>query len=120
MLKELVKQLKNDPNIIGAYLFGSHGTEKETPLSDIDICLFTKTFDKKSILNFYSYGTEKIDISIFNLLPVYIKPEVFKGKPLFIKNNNFINKQFASSFREFQDFKPFYDRYIKRLKRRFR
>ena len=119
-MNKIVEELKKDHSVIAAYLFGSHQTKKQTPLSDIDICLFTKNSDRKTILNLASYGTDKIDISIFDSLPIYVKPEIFKGKPLFIKDKQFIASKFAVSFREYQDFKRYQQKYWKELKKKIK
>ena|SRR3989338_8806275 len=118
MIETIVKDVKKDKTIIAAYLFGSHGTEKETPLSDIDICFFTKDITRATILNAFSFGDKKIDISIFDLLPPHVKVEVFKGKPLFIKDKFFVAEKFAKSFREYQDFKKYRDAYFKVTRKR--
>ena len=119
MLKKLVQDLKKQDQVIAAYLFGSHGTSKETPLSDIDICVFTKNTDSKTILQVSSFGTEKIDLSIFDTLPIYVKPEVFKGKPLFVKNKLFVAEKYAHAFREYQDYKKYEQQYWETAKKKF-
>ncbi|MBU1111862.1 MAG: nucleotidyltransferase domain-containing protein [archaeon] len=116
--KKLIKELEKNKNVVAAYLFGSHMTKKENPLSDIDLCVFTKDLDKDTILELYSYGGNKIDISIFDKLPTYIKPSVFKGKALFVKDKHFIAKKFVTSFRQSQDFKKYQERYWKSLKKK--
>ncbi|MBS3168850.1 nucleotidyltransferase domain-containing protein [Candidatus Woesearchaeota archaeon] len=103
----LVNQLKRDKSVLAVYLFGSHGTRRETPLSDVDICVFTKTTTKSDILNIKSFGSDKFDISLFDTLPIYLKSEVFKGKPLFVRDRYFIAEKFAQSFRQYQDFKKY-------------
>ena len=120
MLKKIIKEIKEDDNVIAAYLFGSHGTKRQMPLSDIDICLFTKKNSPKTLLKSYSYGSDLVDISVFDALPLYIQPEVFKGKPLFIKNKDFIARKFAVSFRDYQDSRKYYQNYWKGLKKRLR
>ena len=115
-----LNELKKKKNVVAAYMFGSHGTPRQNPLSDVDICVFTKDTNKKTVLDIYSYGSDKIDISVFDNLPLYIKPEVFKGKPLFIKDKFFIAERFAKSFREYQDFKKYQDVYWKNLKKRIK
>ena len=117
-MDKTIKELKSDPNIIAVYKFGSHGTKKETSLSDIDLCVFTKNkkLSNKEVLKIKSYGTDKLDISVFNRLPSYIKPNVFKGKPLFVKDKKEIAKISAISFRRYQDSKKYEERYWKRLK----
>ena len=81
--KSIVRELKSNRAVIAAYQFGSYGTKRHGPLSDVDVCLFTKELTSAEVLNLASYGSDKLDISIFDQLPMYIKPEVFRGKPLF-------------------------------------
>ena len=66
MLKKLVNELKRDKNVMAVYLFGSHGTSKQTPLSDVDICVFTKQFSPKDILHIASFGSDILDVSVFD------------------------------------------------------
>lgn len=115
-----ITELKKKKNVVAAYLFGSHGTSRQNLLSDVDICVFTKDTNKKTVLDIYSYGSDKIDISIFDNLPVYIKPEVFKGKPLFVKDTFFVAEKFAKAFRQYQDFKKYQETYWNALKKRIK
>ncbi len=114
----IVNQLKRDKNIIAVYLFGSYGTQRQTPLSDIDLCVFTKKITTNEILKIKSFGSEKIDISIFENLPIYLKPEVFKGKPLFVRDRYFVAEKAARAFREYQDFKKYENRFWEMTKKR--
>ena len=118
MIKDIVKEISKDKNVVAIYQFGSHGTKKEKKFSDIDICVFTKKINKNIILNIASYGNDKIDVSLFDTLPIFIKPNVFKGKPLYVKNKFFVAEKFAKSFRHYQDFKKFEQKYWKTLKKR--
>ncbi len=117
-LARLVSQLKRNKNIVAIYLFGSHGTSRETPLSDIDLCVFTKTTSKDLLLNIKSYGSDKIDVSLFDLLPIYLKPEVFKGKPLFVRDKFFVAEKYAKAFREYQDYKKYETRFWQMTKKK--
>ncbi len=117
-LEKTVKELKQRKEVVAAYLFGSHGTPRQNPLSDIDICLFTKKIDFKTLLNLYSYGGQKLDLSLFDNLPPAIQMEVFKGRPLFIKDKYFVAEKFAKSYRQYQDFRRYQEVYWKELKRR--
>lgn len=119
MLDKVISELKKNRNVFGIYQFGSYGTQKYNPaLSDIDICVFTKNIDRATLLEMSSFGTDKLDISVFDTLPTYLKPEVFKGKPLWIKDRFLIARKFAVSFRESQDFKKYQQEYWKTLKKR--
>ena len=116
--KQLINELKKNKNVIAAFQFGSHGTSRQTPFSDIDICLFTKDTTKKTILELSSYGTDLIDISLFDTLPMYIKPEVFKGKPLFVKDKFLIAEKFAKAQRAYIDSKKYEEAHWKALRKR--
>ena len=120
ILNKTIGELKKHPRVTAAYQFGSHQTKRQNPLSDIDICLFVKDLDNQTLLDLYSYGTEKIDISIFDNLPIYIKPEVFKGKQLFVKDKFYVANKFAISYRKYQDFKRFQKAYWKTMKKRLK
>lgn len=119
MFDKIISQLKKNRQVIAIYQFGSFGTTKYNPkLSDIDICVFTKSNDKNTILDIASFGSDKLDISIFDQLPIYLKPEVFKGKPLLVKDKWLVANKFAISFREYQDFRKYQQKYWNELKKR--
>jgi len=42
-LKTLLKEIKKDRNILGAYLFGSYLTGNTKEESDVDVCVFFET-----------------------------------------------------------------------------
>lgn len=117
-MKKLIAELKKNKNIIAAFQFGSHQTAHQTPLSDIDICLFTTDTTKKTILELSSYGSDIIDISLFDNLPQYIKPEVFKGKELFVKDKFLIAEKFAKAQRAYLDSKKYEEAHWKTLRKR--
>ncbi|HLD72861.1 MAG TPA: nucleotidyltransferase domain-containing protein [Candidatus Nanoarchaeia archaeon] len=117
-LEKTVRELKQRKEVIAAYLFGSYDTPRQNPLSDIDLCLFTKKIDNKTLLNLYSYGSKKLDLSLFDTLPPAVQMEVFKGRPLFIKDKYFVAEKFAKSYRQYQDFRKYQEAYWKQLKER--
>jgi predicted nucleotidyltransferase len=87
---KLVDYFTNETKIIGAYIFGSFGTERQTPLSDLDIAIFFDgniplmeelklTAELSSLLKF-----EKIDLVNLNKAPVYLQHEILsKGVKIF-------------------------------------
>lgn len=110
-VNKILQKIKKEKKVQAIYLFGSHGTDREMPLSDIDICFFTEPLSFKELLYLKSFGDAKIDISIFDNLPAPIKVEVFKGKSLYVKNKRIIAEKFASSYRHYQDFNKYRERY---------
>ena len=121
MEKKLLEELKKDKDIVAVYQFGSYGTKKYNPkLSDLDLCIFTKNPPNKArILELMASGTDKIDLSIFDNLPIYIKSEVFRGKPLFVKDKYFIADKFAKAMRNYWDFQRYQKKYWKQIQSRW-
>ncbi len=117
MIDKIVRTLKKDKEIIAVYLFGSHGTPQQTPLSDIDLCVFTKKSTGTKMLQLKSFGSDTLDISVFHELSPHMKIEVFRGKPLFVRDKFFLAECFAEAFREYQDIKPYQDKYLSVLKK---
>jgi predicted nucleotidyltransferase len=87
--QKLADYLESERGIITAYVFGSFGTEAQTPLSDIDIALSfdgdipvmeeLKTAEISSLLEF-----EKIDLINLNKAPVHLQHEVlYTGTKIF-------------------------------------
>ena len=108
----------DDENVVGIYQFGSHGTPTQTPLSDIDICIFTRTVDNKLRLHYKSFGTKMYDISIFDDLPLYVKADVFRGKLLHTKDKQYLISLFAKTFRAAQDFRKHSELYWSHLQKK--
>ena len=53
------------------------------------------------------YGSEKIDVSMFAMLPIQIRFRVLKeGIPLVVKDKNFVDKLKIKTLREYIDFRP--------------
>jgi predicted nucleotidyltransferase len=104
LLSQLKESLSIDNNIIFAYIFGSYGVGKPTPLSDVDIAVYLSSkeniWGKKmeliekitSILK-----TDELDIVVLNGAPLSLQFQVLKtGRLLFSKNDklriNFITR----------------------------
>ena len=74
------------PEVHSVLLFGSYVTNEETPRSDIDICVIVPNIrDEKKLLRIYgiivsSLSTKpEYDVSIFEMLPLYMKGEVIES-----------------------------------------
>ncbi len=85
--------------------------------SDIDICIYIEENKDKLAeirLNLLKKYNDKLDIQIFQILPLYVQVEVLKGRPLYIKDTiNFFNL-IDQTIEEYEDFYPFYQDYINR------
>lgn len=115
LISEITNELKKYKDVEAIYLFGSYAKNTQKPISDIDICVITKKkISSKIRSEILSSGSKKIDISIFWDLPIIVKSKVFKeGKLLYSKNDEFITETLVKTMKEFIDFKPKLDRFVK-------
>lgn len=87
MVEEAMKRrISRDFNFLkshlyGIILFGSYADDSYTIRSDIDICLIAGRKNVKEIFNMFLAEdvTEKYDIKIFEMLPLYMKAEVLEN-----------------------------------------
>jgi predicted nucleotidyltransferase len=111
-LKKIVEELKKIKAVKCVYLFGSYATGKQLPFSDIDICVIADKMSKKEESKILSLASKKVQISLFNELPIYIKFRVLKeGRILFNKDEEFLHKIIFSTVKEYLDFRPLLKRF---------
>ncbi len=113
VLEDLVKKAERDKDILAVMLFGSYA--RGEPARDIDVCLvlypkkISKGFDKRIE---YS-GTENLDVSVFQDLPLYVRPSVLKeGIVLHCKNEDLLYDIAIKTVKEFELFRPKYEMYL--------
>ncbi len=116
-LSRVLKQAKKDREIIAVFLYGSFSREEQRKDSDIDLCLVLKeSYPKLKFtakrLEYLKRVSEKIDIQIFQQLPLYIRKEVLKGKILLSKNEDKIYELVYKTIKEFENFKKYYYAYL--------
>ncbi len=81
--KELVERLKNNPDVLAIFLFGSYSSGNITPLSDVDLAIVLK--DGKEILE----DVENVDIITLNSAPAILIHEILStGKLIHIKEES--------------------------------
>ncbi len=118
-LKKIVKEAKKDKRVLAIVLFGSSLKGKGR---DIDICIFLKKKYSnhelsKIRLKFLRKTQEKIDIQIFQQLPLYIRIRIFKeNKMLYCKNEDKMYEIAFKTIKEFGFFKKVYQMYLKEVK----
>lgn len=90
IVERLVDYFKNETTVISAYIFGSFGVGRQTPLSDLDIAVLygeniplmeelRHTAEISSLLE-----REKIDFINLNKAPIYLQHEILsKGVKVF-------------------------------------
>jgi predicted nucleotidyltransferase len=112
-LMKIVRELKKNKAVEAIYLFGSHARGTQLPFSDIDICVVTqKGIPLYAKAGLVSGSSQKIEITAFWDMPVYIRYRVLKeGKPLFVRDREFVNRVTIETLREYFDFRPVIERF---------
>jgi predicted nucleotidyltransferase len=109
----IVEELKGHDAVLGLILFGSVARGCARPFSDVDLCIVTPKNTPDAVrMELLSYGSEKIDVSIFSDLPVQIRFRVIKeGRVLFSKDSLALHRIKAATVREYLDIEPFIKRH---------
>ncbi len=101
-------------------LFGSHSTGKATPLSDLDLAVYYRgTAQERFKFKIKALGElpGKIDLQVFQDLPLTVQKEIINGKVLYYENYNLIFEEFMKVIRDYNSFEKYYLEYINNLKK---
>lgn len=94
------------------YLYGSKAKGDSTERSDIDLCLYYDLDDKEELYDtlFKIKGSfpDRYDIQMFQLLPLYVKKEVFEGDLIYADDKGFVHDIARRTIKEYDDFEPRY------------
>jgi uncharacterized protein len=121
-MKNIVNKVKKDERILAVALFGSYARREK--YRDIDIALIlnenlTKKEMSKIKLDYLSETSSKIDLKIFQQLPIYIRSRILKeGKIVFCKNNDLLYEIALRNLKEFEFYKKIYEMYLENVKNR--
>jgi hypothetical protein len=109
----IVEELRAHDAVLGLILFGSVARGCARPFSDVDICIVTKKNIPDAVrMELLSYGSETIDVSIFEDLPLQIRFRVIReGKILFFKDPLTLHRIKTATVREYLDYEPFLRRH---------
>lgn len=109
----VVEELQAKDAVLGLILFGSVARGSARPFSDVDLCIVTEKKIPDAVrMELLSYGSEKIDVSIFADLPLPIRFRVVKeGKILFFKDRLTLHRIQTATVREYLDYEPFLKRH---------
>ena len=100
-------------------LFGSAAKKKNNPLSDVDIAVYyqgNKSERFKFRVKASGELSTKIDLHIFQDLPVAVQKEVLSGKSLYYDNYSFMFEQYLAVIKEFNTFEKYYNQYLHELR----
>lgn len=114
---KLQKEMEQDPDILAILLYGSYARGEEA--QDVDLCLVlypdkaTNSFDKQIEYSYY----DKIDVQIFQALPLYIRPRVIKeGIVIYVKDENLLYDVAIQNAKEYELYRPKYEMYLEGVK----
>ncbi|MBM4338161.1 MAG: nucleotidyltransferase domain-containing protein [Deltaproteobacteria bacterium] len=102
--------LKEDSNVVFAYLFGSLAKKQKKPLSDVDLGIYVKNIKKLDYLSFYDkiskiLCTDEIDLVVLNHAPISLTGRILQKRKILIDKDPFLRHRYESqTLREFFDF----------------
>lgn len=107
-LGTLIDELCTKESVIAIILFGSMARGEARPISDIDLCIITRRkIAEEAQIDLLSYGSEKIDISLFRDLPLTLRFRVVKeGITLFCRDPLALHRIRIETVREYLDTAP--------------
>jgi len=127
-LQKIIQKAASDEEVLAVFLYGSRidGSQTETPESDLDICLVLQTggrkvdphgdaasFTRKRLSYLSAINPEKLDIQIFQQLPIYVRKEVLaKGKLEYCRDKNTLYQMAYRTVQEYEDFAPRFREYL--------
>ena len=116
-IEKLLNKAKQDSEILGVILFGSKARGESTSASDTDVCLVlvNQRYDplRLSHKKLEYLKIEKLDIHVYQQLPLYIRHRVIKeGKVLYVQDEDGLYELAFRTAQAFEDFKPRYYSYL--------
>ena len=121
-MSQLVEYLMGRPEVLAAYLYGSHAEGRASALSDIDLGVLIKdglteehlwqledalAADLRRILR-----TDKVDLIVLNLAPLRIQYEVITKGEVLYSADDVARAEFESySLRRYWDFEKYLEEY---------
>ena len=112
LLPKAISFLQSRDDIAFAYLFGSLGKDRRTPLSDVDLAGYfydTKNLGEKrmEMIGMLSacLETDEIDFLVLNTTPVFFRMKVLQSRKVIVDKAPLLRHQFESlTMREYFDF----------------
>jgi len=122
-LEGLLAKAREDPDVLGVFLFGSAARGEEGPRSDVDVSLVltedaaadTLAASRKRL----DYmAASDLDVRVFQRVPLYIRHRILKeGRLLFSRDEDLVYELAVRTAREFERFKPIYREYLEQVAR---
>jgi len=119
-LLKTLKSMKEFKKVKFIFIYGSEVTGGKLRTSDVDFCIYYDTNSKEEMekfrLKLLSKLPENFDVQIFQLLPLFVRKEVLKGKLVYAENEEFVYQKAYETLEDFEAFKRHYYDYIGMLK----
>jgi len=125
LLSALKEEIKGDPNILFAYLYGSYVYDIIHCDSDIDVAVYLTPSEMNEYLKMEKrilsslidkIHTDKIDLRIINTLPLILQYQILKeGIPILIKDEQARVDFETQVMIRFFELKPYIDEYREML-----
>lgn len=113
-IKQTLFKLDKKKRIRFIILFGSVAEGRQTPLSDIDIAVYYEgNEDERFKFRVTASGnlSDKVDLQIFQDLPLTVKKEVIAGKILFYQDYQFLFDEVMKVIKEYEFFEKYLNEY---------
>ena len=95
------------------YFFGSRPEGKARKDSDLDICLYYNIKDqerlRKMLYRIKGSLPERMDVSMFQLLPLQVRKDVFKGRLAYGRRRGFVYDVAKNTIDDYRLFEPIYN-----------
>lgn len=121
-LSTLAEALGPFPDVVFAYVFGSHGSGRPGPLSDVDVAVYldegaepgSRRLEIVGALTRH-LGTDEVDVVVLNNAPIALAGRVLVERRVILDRNPFVRHRYESlTNREFLDFRHFEHRLLAR------
>ncbi len=108
-INKILDRVKEIPEVMAIYLFGSCAKNEEKPISDIDLAVIVDRPSKKIEADIVSLASKNLDIVLFHRLPLHIKYEVLKyGRELYVKDEDFMANIRLNVVKDYLEFSHIY------------
>ena len=119
----LIRRARQDQDVLAVIIFGSRSRGDEGPASDVDICLVMQPKDysklelsRKRLEYLKHFANAKLDIQIYQQLPLYIKKRILQdGEVIFCRDEDILYELAFRTIQEFEDFKRIYYSYLEEV-----
>jgi hypothetical protein len=108
-IEELLKDVRQDTDILALFLFGSVVRDEQSPSSVHD----PNGLSRKRL---EYLGKYPLDIQIFQQLPIYIRKRIIReGRILFVRDEGHLYELALRTVQAFEDFRQIYTSYLEEV-----